>query len=266
MNTLKNDEQNENEIRNNTWSVYMHVNKINNKKYVGITSRQPEIRWQNGTAYRRNPHLNSAIEKYGWDQFEHIILHQYLTHDEACEYEKYYIKFYNTKNNKYGYNMTDGGEGTPGYIYSQEQIERCRKNNKGKKNPCYGRVGSLHPMYGKHGKDNPNYGRKATDEQRKHISDGRKGIVFSESHLLHMKQSAHRGKDNVNAKPVYMCDKNENIIRKFDSIIEAADYSGADSSNIIKCCNGKIKSSMGYIWRYVDKDNPRTEIEVIIHN
>ena len=64
MNKLKNNEQNENEIKDN-YSVYMHINKINNKKYVGITSRKPEVRWQNGTAYNRNPHFNAAIEKYG---------------------------------------------------------------------------------------------------------------------------------------------------------------------------------------------------------
>lgn len=263
MSMLKNNEQNEKETRNNCWSVYMHINKTNNKKYVGITSRTPNVRWQNGTAYKRNPHFNSAIEKYGWDNFEHIVLHENLSKKDACNYEKYYIKKFNLKDNKYGYNMTDGGEGTSGYVYTEEQREQCRINNSGSNNPCFGRTGKKHPMYGKRGKDNPNYGRKATDEQRKNISNGRKGIKFSNIHLLHLKQSAHRGKDNVNRKPICMCDKDGNIIKIFDSITEASLSTGADKSNLVKCCNGKQKTSMGCVWHYVDKDNPRTKIEVI---
>ena len=251
MSMLKNNEQNENEIKDN-YSVYMHINKINNEKYVGITSRKPEVRWQNGTAYKRNPHFNAAIEKYGWDNFEHIILHTNLSYDNACEYERNYIKELNLKNNKYGYNMTDGGEGTTGLIFTDEQREKMRKNNSGKNNPCYGRVGELHPMYGKRGKLNPNYGRKATDEQRRHISEGRKGMKFSEEHLLHMKQSAKRGSESPMSKAVNMYDKNMILIKTFDTATEGANYTGADVSNIIKCCKHKIKSSMGYIWEYTD--------------
>lgn len=251
MSTSKNNDQNDkNKNQDNCYTVYMHINKINDKKYVGITSRKPELRWQNGTAYKRNPHFNAAIKKYGWDNFEHKIFHNNLSYKDACKYEQKYIKELNLKNNQYGYNMTDGGEGISGFSFTKEQREKMKINNRGENNPMYGRTGALHPMYGKCGETNPNFGRKATDVQRKHISDGRKGIKFSEEHLQHMKESAKRGKDSPVSKSVNMYDKKGVLIQTFDTATDGANYVGANVSNIIKCCKHKIKSSKGYIWEY----------------
>lgn len=91
--------------------VYCHTNKINGKRYIGITQNKPNRRWQNGYGYKdRNSHFYNAIKKYGWENFEHIILEENLTRKEASEKEKYYIKLYNTNNENYGYNITSGGD------------------------------------------------------------------------------------------------------------------------------------------------------------
>lgn len=36
----------------NNYCVYMHVNKLNDKKYIGITCQTPSRRWQNGYGYK----------------------------------------------------------------------------------------------------------------------------------------------------------------------------------------------------------------------
>ena len=100
----------------------MHSNKINNKKYIGITHQKPERRWRNGKGYQCG-YFKNAIEKYGWDNFEHIILCDSLTFNDAKQKEKYYISLYNTKFPN-GYNLTDGGEGTVNWIPSKEFRER----------------------------------------------------------------------------------------------------------------------------------------------
>lgn len=81
------------------------------KRYIGITQNKPNRRWQNGYGYKnRNSHFYNAIKKYGWENFEHIILEENLTRKEASKKEKYYIRLYNTNNENYGYNITSGGD------------------------------------------------------------------------------------------------------------------------------------------------------------
>lgn len=92
--------------------VYMHQNKANGKRYIGITHYidNPNRRWINGKGYCRNEHFIRAIEKYGWNGFDHIILASGLSKADACEFERMAIKVYNTQDKRFGYNITDGGE------------------------------------------------------------------------------------------------------------------------------------------------------------
>lgn len=126
------------------WIVYKHTNKINSYSYIGITSRKPEIRWGvNGRNYRpckgRYSCFYNAIKKYGWDNFEHEILENDLTYEQACDKERYYISFYNTKA-PYGYNLTDGGEGTCGYESSENFCKKRSELVSGGNNPTASKV------------------------------------------------------------------------------------------------------------------------------
>lgn len=68
--------------------VYCHTNKINGKRYIGITSRKPERRWRNGEGYYHNQHFYASIQKYGWHNFMHEILYSDLKKEDACDIEK----------------------------------------------------------------------------------------------------------------------------------------------------------------------------------
>ncbi len=71
-----------------TWTVYMHTSP-NNRVYVGITSKKPTRRWDNGNGYSYNPYFSNAIKKYGWENFKHEILSYGKNKDLLCreEYE-----------------------------------------------------------------------------------------------------------------------------------------------------------------------------------
>jgi group I intron endonuclease len=112
--------------------VYIATNKTNKKSYIGKTiglleSRKyhHEFDSENGNV-KRSHYFHKAIRKYGSDNFEWGILFESENDNELCEKEKYYIKLYNSHGTE-GYNLTDGGEGTVGFIYSDESKQRMRK-------------------------------------------------------------------------------------------------------------------------------------------
>ena len=116
------------------YCVYMHV-APNGKKYVGITSLKPEVRWANGEGYHTQTVFYRAIKKYGWDNFKHIILEEKLSFEQACKRERYYIKKYKTNLNRwqhpsYGYNRDDGGcaSSNVGIPLTETHKEKLRNN------------------------------------------------------------------------------------------------------------------------------------------
>ena len=67
------------------YCVYAHTNLINGKMYIGISGDDPRKRWVRG--YKGSTRFYNAIQKYGWDNFDHVILVDELTKEEACEIE-----------------------------------------------------------------------------------------------------------------------------------------------------------------------------------
>ena len=117
--------------------VYLHLNKINGKKYYGITSEDnPEKRWKKG--YYHNNHFQNAINKYGWENFEHIIIAENLSKKEAELKEQELILRNKTNNQAFGYNLTSGGEGVSGYKFSEESRKKMSEARKGEKHWNYG--------------------------------------------------------------------------------------------------------------------------------
>ena len=89
--------------------IYKHTTP-SNKIYIGITSRNPIKRWNNGNGYRKNIHFFRAIIKYGWNNIKHEILYTDLTEKEAKTKEIELIAKYNSTNINFGYNITKGGD------------------------------------------------------------------------------------------------------------------------------------------------------------
>lgn len=115
-------------MENRNYTIYMHKNKINGKVYIGLTGIKPEERWKsNGKGYTDDTYLVKAIKKYGWDNFEHIILEKDLTLDEANNLEEYYIQKYNTLDHSSGYNLKHGGSHGGHTEETKQKISKAQK-------------------------------------------------------------------------------------------------------------------------------------------
>lgn len=82
--------------------------------YVGITGNGAENRWNKG--YRHCVKMQHAIEKYGWNGFDHRVLVANLTKEEAEEIETNLIKDLMLQDDRYGYNIAPGG-----YVHYMEE-------------------------------------------------------------------------------------------------------------------------------------------------
>lgn len=87
-----------------------------------MTGQEPEQRWQNGRHYKTCTHFYRAIQKYGWDNFEHIIFMDNLTYTQAEDIEYKLIKLFNTQNINLGYNLKSGGSHGNHSIETKEKI------------------------------------------------------------------------------------------------------------------------------------------------
>lgn len=239
-----------------SYIVYMHLNKQNNKVYIGITCQVPFKRWQNGEGYKKSTHFYRAINKYGWNNFEHLILYTNLTQEEAILKEKELIQFFDATNPEKGYNLSPGGQTGPKDF---TKIKESSQQNK------------------RFGKDNVNSIRvlcKETQEVFGSMSEAARWSGTDSAKISYCckgirKHAGHHPIDNsllsweiTNKEVTAYCHapQNKNPIKKvqcietqiiYNSASEAMRQTGINGGNIGRCCQGKRKTAGGLHWQYI---------------
>jgi group I intron endonuclease len=119
--------------------VYSIKNKTNGKEYIGLTTRELDVRWKqhiyesnkDGSWEYKTP-LGLAIKKYGAENFTVSILERYETVDSMKVGETDHIKQRNSHVSCGGYNVTMGGDGRIGAKHSDETRAKISMSNRGK--------------------------------------------------------------------------------------------------------------------------------------
>ena len=218
--------------------IYLIINKVNGKWYVG-SSKNLNRRWNehskklNNNCHYNN-HLQYAWNNYGSNSFIFIKLHWSVVLSVIMKSrEQLYLNYAKTiKKNVYNilfsachYHKKSVSEETKmklrGRKMSEKQKQSISKANKGRK------LSTQHCeriRQGKLGNKNPNFG-KCMDK------------VTNAAKL-------------INAKSIIQIDKNGNIIKEYDSMIEATKELNLNEGSISRVCSGKIKHTRGLIFRY----------------
>jgi group I intron endonuclease len=234
--------------------VYCHKNKANGKVYIGITSNKSK-RWiKTGIAYQKCFVFFNAILKYGFNNFEHNVLFENLTKEEACKKEVELIEVYNSTNRRYGYNVSKGGEAFMlGYKFSDKQKKEMSEKRKGKNKGI--RVSPESEFKNGH-TPNDNTRKKMSKAKlgKPTWNKGFKGYNSGDKNPMKREEikAKFKGAKNTNSKKILQYTKDNNFIKKWDCMSDAAKEYNIAISNITKCCQGECKTIGGFIFKYAN--------------
>lgn len=123
----------------NTMFVYLIRNQIDGKVYIGQCYKQSlHVRWKAHCKRANWDHrypLHQAIRVLGKEKFSMEILQHAESRKELHKLEKQYISEYRAFPPElgFGYNLSEGGPGSPGFKMNDEQIRKIALASRGRK-------------------------------------------------------------------------------------------------------------------------------------
>jgi group I intron endonuclease len=188
-------------------SIYLIINLINDKKYVGQTIQKGKRRLnahkRDAIKYKSQLPIHRAIRKYGIENFKYETIEWCDSIDALNMAETKWILTLDTFGPN-GYNCTTGGEGFIVSDKTKQKISKARIGIKLSDEHCLaisnGITGENNPFYGKKhsketiqkikdtlkgqmdGENNPFYGKKHSEETRKKLSQNHIGLQAGEKH------------------------------------------------------------------------------------
>lgn len=196
--------------------IYLISNMINNKQYVGQTTRNLSDRWYNHTKYsgRGRSAISKAIHKYGKDNFKIEIIDTANSLEELNQKEQEWISKLNSLCPN-GYNIAPGGKNKVIGAATRQKMSAAKK---GRHHAC-------------------------TPEWKLHISESKTGVKFSPEH----KQSLSKArKDKVRVRCI-----NTGIV--YDSYSEASRLLGLPVTTISRCARKIRTSAYGLYFEVVNE-------------
>ena len=204
--------------------VYLHRNKINGKCYVGQTCQKPQARWgKQGSGYKAQQYFYRAIKKYGWNNFDHIILEENIPKEKINEREVFWAGYYHALAPE-GYTLKVGSQN---HAQNSKQLKAIRS---------------------KASKEN-----WEKLEYRELISKRRKE-EWQDKEIREkcLKNLDRTGKGGKARSQKVQCIETGMI---YQSMRDAERLTGISHVNISQVCNGKRETAHGFHWKKIIQEN-----------
>ena len=253
--------------------IYSFTNLTNNKKYIGSTIKEPNIRYnqhiydsKHQDSHKYNYPLYQAFRKYGIENFKfEILMAKECTEQQIREIEQKFIIAYNTISPN-GYNQTLDTQHPINDIQSYKKMSNTKREN-GKKVAQTDQNGtkiikiyrSIADCADETGLDQKKIGaccrgeRKRTNMRYFHFLDENNNIIIKQ-----YKRDQYKGekgttqKQKTNKKVAKYNFEETELLATYDSIALAARQNNCDASGISKVCRGTRGQCGGFVWRYIE--------------
>ena len=215
------------------------MNMLTGKQYVGESLNI----WHRMYTHRNNDRkqvISKAIGKYGIDNFKiYVEYFPYSTKSDLLLLEEKLIdKIKSISPN--GYNICRKGKECP----SRKGIRRPHRSKEWCENISKSLKGGKLSETTKQKMSLSRIGKKLSKETKEKISMKHRGKKLSNESINKIKIN------NPGRKPVIQYDILGNFIAEHNSLYDAERSVGGNATNISSACNGKFKTSYGYIWKF----------------
>ena len=233
--------------------IYMYTFP-NGKRYVGKTMRSLSKRQKNDfSGYESCTALWNAIQKYKPENIQQEVLFEEDMPDEyAARLEKICILLFKANckkfsNPRYGYNLTDGGDGLSGWHPDEERLEVLRAQ-----------VHEFHEQ--RRGTHHTESAKKKMSEAKKGkprdpLSDETKKKISIANSRENMSEETHIRRSNSKKKKIVAINRETKEQLIFDSGEDTAIFFNVRPSAVTRWCNKTRNPTNGYDFDYLSTNN-----------
>ena len=237
-----------------TWLLYK-VTSPSGKVYFGVTGRTLDVR-QIEHAYlarqRSNRHFANALRKYGDAMVWEVLVEGIESLDEANELEMAYIALHRSSDRRFGYNLTEGGDGVVASADTRARMSASAKargvTDRQLANLDKGRggfwKGRSHSVATRRKMSDVKIGHRHSDETRRKMSISHQGRKFTDEHKRKIQEANQRAPNSERLpKPVQRSDG-----AVFDSMAAAARDSGLSVSQVRAALKTGRSTKQGFMF------------------
>lgn len=236
-------------MERNISGIYIIKNTVNKKVYIGsaVCLKQRFIGHKN--QFKKQEHNNrfqNFVNKYGFKTLNFEIIELVSDIKNLIEREQYWIDYYQSYKSKNGFNICKIAGSTLDVKMPESHVKSCKERMKGNKYRLNKKWSDKEKQeIGYRSKEMWKNNPEKKKRMAKKVSEAKKGVSIWNKNKPHpMKGKVHPNRKNV------LVFKNDILIDECYGTKEVCDKYNLDRAAVSRVCNGKLKTTKGYVLKY----------------